>query len=453
MQLGQAFGQNPLSPVWIRLPALGFGLLSILLMAWVAWRLADGLKHRRAMTFTAASMMALSGFFVYHSQNARPYTMLVCWALLAVSGLLLTQRRPKRGLALMTASLIGGVYTSYWAAPFVVWILGFAWVVRAVPVPWLLGSVGVLALSLTPWLPTFLHQREFTHAAGHYTDGFRNPVQLPEQFWRMLCGFVMKESPWFRVVMLVLALLMGACAWLRQRSNAALSLRSGALPLNLPLWLTLCGSWLLSLLIGHILIDLVGQSHTATIQRYLVLAAPPWLLLISFGLWQTSWLNIPNKQGIPGKGKRWVAPILTGLLLVAMGISAWRVSEGEAFKPEAFKTMAEILQSQGQPEHDLVLIHKSGAPVAGLAYYLEQSKSPLLLQSFNEKLPTGQGSLESVMSWLDDHPEVRRVWWIQTHSSDSVYQAARPVLQTHGLQPVTPLDDQLEGFLWQRFER
>ncbi|MEB3206118.1 MAG: hypothetical protein VKK59_02065 [Vampirovibrionales bacterium] len=454
MHLGQALGVNPLSPGWLRIPSLGFGLLAILLMGLIAWQLSRGRLHRGAITFTAAAMMTLSGYFVYHSQNARPYTMLICWALLAVLGLLQAQHRPKQGVTLMTASLIAALYTSYWAAPFVLWILGFAWFTQVVPRFWLVVSSAVLGLAFAPWLPILMQQRAFTHISGHYTDGLFNPVQLPEQLWRTLCSFVMIKASWFRIVMLVLAFAMAGCGWIKQKVD-------GFTMRQWPLWLKLCASWLMSLLVSHILADIMGQSHTATIQRYLVLAAPPWLLLIAFGLWQTPWEVILYRLRPSTFFKRWGSGILVGLLLTAMFTSAWRVSEGKAFKSEAFKDMAGILKTEGHPGEDLVLIHKPGAPVAGLAYYLgnvsaaagTNTASQLLLRSFNEKTPLAQDSLAAVMIWLDHHPEIQRLWWVQTHSGDVIYQSVQPVLLAHHFESVTPINTHLEGFRFQRFER
>jgi 4-amino-4-deoxy-L-arabinose transferase-like glycosyltransferase len=149
----------------IRVPALIFGVLSIPLLGTLGWRLfgpRTGLLSAFLLTFS-----------VYHidfSQDARSYTLLLFWSLLAYHGFLsLVRSRSVPGVILLAVSLLGSLYTHH-ATVFVAVPIGLAagvlvarswWTSRRFPW-WLCGGfvAAAVLVGLGYW-PQLAHTQTF----------------------------------------------------------------------------------------------------------------------------------------------------------------------------------------------------------------------------------------------------------------------------------------------------
>jgi mannosyltransferase len=127
----------------------------------VAWRAARELFSPRA-GLLAAALVAFNPFFVWYSQEARSYSLLVLMAALSVVFLVRALRERTRrayGLWALTAAL--GLLTHYFAAflllPEAAWLL---WAARERAALTAVGAVAVVGAALAPLA---LHQR----AQGH----------------------------------------------------------------------------------------------------------------------------------------------------------------------------------------------------------------------------------------------------------------------------------------------
>ncbi len=115
------FGEHPWA---LRLPAMLFGVGSI----WALWRVARS-ALRPAEALFAAALLALSYHHIWFSQNARGYTELMFWQLLALI-LFLEGRAASswKTWGLFALSLAAAMYTHMTAAFFVA-ALGLTWLI------------------------------------------------------------------------------------------------------------------------------------------------------------------------------------------------------------------------------------------------------------------------------------------------------------------------------------
>jgi hypothetical protein len=98
----------------LRLPAAVFGVASI----WALWRLALLVVGNRQAVL-AALLLTLSYHHLWFSQNARGYTGLLLWTLLATSLFLTGMRRRARGLWLVYAVVLAAAMYTHLSAVFV----------------------------------------------------------------------------------------------------------------------------------------------------------------------------------------------------------------------------------------------------------------------------------------------------------------------------------------------
>jgi hypothetical protein len=149
----------------IRVPALIFGVLSIPLLGTLGWRLFG---WRAGLL--AAFLLTFSIYHIDFSQDARSYTLLLFWSLLAWHGFLSFVRSGSLlGLALLAISLLGSLYTHH-ATVFVAVPIAVAgcvlagqrwWMDRRFP--WWLGggfAAAAVLIALGYW-PQIAHTRTF----------------------------------------------------------------------------------------------------------------------------------------------------------------------------------------------------------------------------------------------------------------------------------------------------
>jgi 4-amino-4-deoxy-L-arabinose transferase-like glycosyltransferase len=113
------FGESAWS---LRFPAFVFGIASI----WALHRLALQVVDRR-QAFLAAALMSVSYHHVWFSQNARGYTALLFWTLLATSLFLEGMRRRARGLWVGYASVLALTLYTHLSGVFVFAIHGLTY--------------------------------------------------------------------------------------------------------------------------------------------------------------------------------------------------------------------------------------------------------------------------------------------------------------------------------------
>lgn len=117
-----AWIQGGRQEAWVRFPALLFGVLTIPLL----YKLAASLFNKR-VGCVAALLLTPASIGVYYSQNARPYAMLMFWALLTFWGLWRTyQTNQTRYWAVTILGLTGAALSHYFTlfllGPMALWV-------------------------------------------------------------------------------------------------------------------------------------------------------------------------------------------------------------------------------------------------------------------------------------------------------------------------------------------
>jgi len=233
----------------VRTPALLFGLASV----WLTYRLALALGYDRKTALWSAGLLAVMPAQVFYAQEARMYTMLQFFVLLAVLGLY------EHRLLWMGVGLVGALYTHN-LAPLFVLVVGLL----ALPlgrIAWqdaALAASGV-TLAWVPWLPVALRQ------AAAVGDGF----------WMQDCGLGGYLLPLYR-----LTLGMGAVDFVEQHAVLAAA-GMGALAL----WAALRSRYeervLLTLVLGPALaLALVSEVWRPLYLERLFLVSLPYLVIL-----------------------------------------------------------------------------------------------------------------------------------------------------------------------------
>jgi mannosyltransferase len=195
----------------------------------VAWRAAREWFGSPRAGLVAAALVAFNPFFVWYSQEARAYSLLVLMALLT----LLFLARRAYGWWALTAAL--ALCTHYFAAfllvPEAIWLL---WPDRRNRRAWLaIGSVVAVAIAL---IPLALHQRDLGHTSFIADLSFRIRVtDLPK---KLVTGELGTPTPLIGPLAGLIAIAAIACALWRvrpARAMVAIAAFAGLAPLVLAL--------------------------------------------------------------------------------------------------------------------------------------------------------------------------------------------------------------------------
>lgn len=423
-----AFGMGEFA---LRLPAVVFGILSIPAIFLLAREIGDEEGVNGKLALVSAGIMAASGYQIAHSQDARQYTLLI---LLAVTStwlmlrLIRQKRTPYIGknapqwIAIIVLSLIG-LYSQYLYGLFLVFLYGYAAFRKRndnLFIKKLVYSAIGIGVLFTPWLPYFKDQLAFLQTAGHYSLGLWNPIQLPEILWRMLNDFVFYGAGWGRIVPLVIfgAALLG---WFLRKDKHAFGHVSPVLALAL--------FWIAVIVGGQLLLDIIKQSHTVTVRRYLLLASPAYYLLLAYAL-----LKLPI-------GIQWLKGLAIGVFFALMLWNTGEILAGKEMASDDFQSAGAYINAHFQPG-DRVMVNESGSVAVGLAYYLNpdtpmvgidaQDKDDLMafkhyhclfwreLEGFIPDANTGEPLAILEDPYIKTPDELpRRVWMVYSHEARS----------------------------------
>jgi uncharacterized membrane protein len=171
---------------WLRLiGALIPGLVSV----WAAYKIGHQLKHKTA-GLLASLLLATSSFHIFYSQELRPYSLAVMWALLSWLFLIRIWQQPNSN------DQSKQIFKSNWVNYLLVTILGLY---STYLYPFLVLSqliitglkfrsklkhhllmLGVAALAFLPWLPSFYQQLNTGQSWRQIMPGWERVVSLPQ---------------------------------------------------------------------------------------------------------------------------------------------------------------------------------------------------------------------------------------------------------------------------------
>lgn len=372
----------------------------------------------------AAFLFLTSGFQIDHAQDARQYSLVTLLSIGASLSFIKALNTNKMPQAIFYWGLWGlcsliGIYSQYFYGAF--WFLqiayGMVFAPRTSARLALLGTSIAVIAGFSPWLTVFREQLAFMKMQGHYTDGLWKPIQLPEIIWRRIGEYVYLKSVTGKWMLLgvVITLLVtfqkqiglgfeNFKAFLTSQQDHHSSLNQKLQPLKTFLgsgwgWIVV---WLVGLFAAQIALDLLKDSHTLTIRRYTLLAAPPIYLFLALGL-QRLWVQ--SQKPLFSNAKRYAIKTVVTASLVLCLWNAWETVSGNNHTSDDFKGAAHYINRLSlDPEHPqnlihtlpdshlqrakhpLVLVHKSGAMAVGLAYYLTP-ETPMMGISNPQQLP------------------------------------------------------------------
>ncbi len=310
----------------LRFASAGFGLLAVALL----YALGRELLHKRS-ALLATLLLASAPYAIWHSQDARMYSMSLALTLAAtwLMVLWLQRQRWSRQWSVAAAYLLVSwlaLHTHYFAvfvlAAHTLFVLvtwagfwpGSATSARTVG-QWVVMQA-VLALSYLPWL---LRVRGILDNYGGNGD---SPT-LIAMLWRALSVFAVGEStpteqrPWWALLALLLLLLGGWQLWRQQGSAQRRALPLLVLYLAVPLFVTWWSA----------------RDRPIFNERYLVAALPAFFLLTAAALPH----HRPAWRG-------WVTAPLLLLLIGGMGLALQRHYDEPAYsKSRGWRTLAATL--------------------------------------------------------------------------------------------------------------
>jgi mannosyltransferase len=246
----------------LRAPACVFGILSIPLLATLAWRLV-GVRAG----LLSGLLLALSVYHIEYSQDARSYSLLMFWSLAAFHGLVSFVRSASiGGIIILTLSVLGSLYTHH-AAFLVAGAIAIAglslvahrwWESGRFPVRLCAGFGSSLVVVALGFWPQFAHLKILL--TGPDLEGLHT-LALTRYFFVELFNRWTFGAPWG-------ILSVGLVALGVIRSCKSLERAAVLLP-----WLVM----------PFLFFRLVPTGKFFDI-RYVITALPPFLILVAYGL-------------------------------------------------------------------------------------------------------------------------------------------------------------------------
>ena len=338
----RAFGT---SDAVLRVFSVGWALLSLPLL-WLVGRELGGTRAG----WSACLLFAFSPVAFYYSVEGRMYSLVWCLAL-ALTWLTLRLAEDRRPLAAALWVLAGaaGLLTHYFFA--FIWLACAAWL-------WMAGArarlrtallAGATVLAVLPWYLQVPGSMARWRVSGDWLGGALDwPAALTRPF-ALAAGLLAGGSdlgrwPWADRAILALAAvaIIGVA-----RSGSARELCSRR---ALLLW----GS-LLAAAAGPLVFDLLRQTTTSAIPRYVLAGLPAALLLVALAL-----SRLPSR----------LHAALLGLLLLAWLPGTWKAGTARVPRPgQPYPVLAARLEAWARPG-DVVLVRSIPSGVVGLSRYL-----------------------------------------------------------------------------------
>lgn len=405
-----------LSTLALRLPAILMGSGCIPMIFLVGKQL-----HNRTTGLIAAGLMALSGYQIYHSQDARPYTMVTLLSLILIWLLIREIKSNTTEVRWLNWNMMGlvmliGLYTHYFFIPMIIvtLLLGILLILKkeSGKLNYLKGlelATGIAAIGYLPWIPTLLKQLDFIKALPHYTDALWNPLQLPEILFRYSIEFIVPGFGLAKIIFLalIIGIVINVFYVVKHKPKWTPLLMVGLL-------------WLISVYGFQLGFDLLKQTSTTTVRRYLLLAAPAIYLLTAYGIYHLkSKTNLVRNLWLIG---------ITGLL----SWNSWQIVNGKVFANPNYRNVMEK-SAMAPNQKEAVLITNRLENAIALSWYSKQPQRLYHLsptQVANEK-DQNQLKLQLAQATADKRP--LEVVWVK----------AAPSLQVHTQKLLEALGYQL----------
>jgi mannosyltransferase len=374
----------------------------------------------------AAFLFSFAPFQIAYAQEARPYSLLVFFALLSTLFAVKLWRGAKewRWLFAYATAALFGLYLHY----FFIWNVLFHWILvtfsqrrnRGFLFRWGVMQMFVVGIFLL-WAPTLFEQVRWgseSGARGSYgnlpwpdivlytgrdvalflsagrVEGFCSLVTAGER-----CGLDVVATA---ILYGIPILLVGASAW---RLFLYCGKKSGEKNPATDT-LSLCVLWGLCIFGGTIVLDMIGDSHAIKLPRYLISASIPLYLAIA-----TVFASVNNQR-------LRIGVVCTVLLFLLVGSGAYHLGLARTIRYEqGFREAARYLDRHVASD-DLVLVSLPERLIE-LAYYLKSDLNLAGIVPSTERW-NNRGDIQAAIKKLMERHEV--VWFLDEHVNSSPSQ-------------------------------
>ncbi len=359
----------------LRFPSVVFGILTVLLM-WAVGRRLMG----RGAGVAAAWLAAVHPLYVYYAQEARMYTQLVFLAVLAGYFLIRAADPPSRRLSLRTPEI--QFSSSAYPAPAVgagvrfssvAWWSVFAIVAGAMLYTHYFGAFLLIAYALCYAIYWLRHDRQWAHLWPALLSGLAILLLYLPWLPSMLNRYRVDSSYWGGALKLGEAVRHVAVSFTSAAPEAmlepdavrllpffglALAVAIGALLLD-PRRRPALGWLLIGLIVPVVGVLAVASRSPKFNARYLMLASPAYLLILSGGI--GALLHRTGPRGRP------IGYALAGMLsLFLIGASFVSVSNwfsDPAFGKAQWRELTAAVRAQRGPDEPVLLVSGHAWPV------------------------------------------------------------------------------------------
>lgn len=333
----------------VRFLSLIFGVLTIPLMYVTAFRLFAN----RAAALLAALLAMLSPLYVWYSQETRMYTQITFLLLLSSYALLREIRGTQRNWGIIFAlANIAAVYTHYFAFVVIAFQLlyglvssfkfqGFKLNLKPETLKLETASFAAIFIAFLPWTPFVLAR--FGQDASYWRGALKLDEALRHIFIVFTAGESVLESQaqwiavgWLGCFALAVGLLV---SWIAQRRTTQ--------PPNHPITFLI-----LYLVIPLVLLLVLFSRNPKFNARYLMIASPPFFLLLSAGL--ASLFSLARRRNIFAVF-RVASFAIFGFLVFTSAYADYNAYFDPAFTKASFRQVARLVESRIAPDEAIIL--------------------------------------------------------------------------------------------------
>jgi 4-amino-4-deoxy-L-arabinose transferase-like glycosyltransferase len=307
----------------------------------------SGIPNRgQQVGLIGASLVAVSPFLVYYSQEARMYSALATFGVLSSCALWKLLEAPNaRRLLVYVLFTSATLYTQYFG--------GFVLAFQAIyclgvlardrrRATWSFSAMAAVALTYVPWLPgAYLQIQRLIDIPDFWKGDFQLSFMLTHLFGAFALGHVEALTEFGPLAALPALVVVGGIGLLAFRA-----FRRGGGELYV----------LTYILVPLVLLYAVVSRDPKFTERYLIMIVPPFYLVlglafVGLGGWVTTW-----KQRLPRRAVVGVASLAGLALIVGSLIQLWQIYYGPGYRKDDNRGAIAYIEAHAQPGDVTVLM-------------------------------------------------------------------------------------------------
>ena len=421
-----AMYQFSTAEVWLRMIPFLAGILSIYLIYFLVEEKLHAMPSNQStkIALIASSLMAVSSFHVYFSQELRPYSLACLWAICSWYALLKLERKNRGSWWLVyTFANIAGLYTMY-VYPFLligqcIWVL----IVQRHLFNGVLKSFLFTGIAFLPWLPSFLEQlrigSELRSQLPGWSDIVSTPVwkALPMILAKFTGGVLPVDANIQTMIGVILPLALSALMLLfgfRQKSKLGREVA----------WLV-C-AWLIIPLASAQLLSIFLPVLSP---KRVLFTFPAWALALSFAVFQ-----------IKKNWKWW----LLGSFVATQCFGLFVYWGNPTVQRERWKEVSIQIHEQFSPENTIIVLGWSES-IPSWQLYANQQEKPIRVLPVASVRTVIESELDDRMKPVEEYTNVLVFDYMRDLTDPK--RSIESWLETHGYKGIDSIDTKNFGFI------